>query len=449
MTQTMRIGLAGITVVTLASAAAAQVPEPAQDNDPARADVAPVDGAPPPQPSGEPTRPVGETAEQPRATEVDLAEIEAALAADAAELTPAPAQGGAVPPAQRGALIDLGATLSMAAAWFSADGPGPMGAHDPEATGLHVQALELSLASAIDPYFRFNGTLAVSDHGFELEEGYVSTDGLGHNVIVRAGQFLSRFGRIAGTHPHQWRFVDQTMLVGRIFGGEGPRAPGLEASYLTPLPWFVEATLAVNEASGEEAALSFLADGDFELDHPGRLMWTATVDQFFDLSDNWSLLMGGSYVRGPNGVGDPFKTRIAAIDGFLKYRPISRASYTEFTVQGEYAHRRRWQGGDKLGDQNGYLELGLRFARRLSGAVRQEFGTAELGRDGAAAAAALDRDWNSTRQRTAAVMTFSPTEFSRLRLQLGADYAAWLPDSQISAFLSLEVAAGAHGAHVF
>jgi len=38
--------------------------------------------------------------------------------------------------------------------------------------------------------------------------------------------------------------------LARVFGGEGNRGLGVELSYLTPLPWYVELVASVTGASG-------------------------------------------------------------------------------------------------------------------------------------------------------------------------------------------------------
>ena len=65
---------------------------------------------------------------------------------------------------------------------------------------------------------------------------------LPHSLQARAGQFLTRFGRLNPTHPHTWDLVDQPFALGRVFGSEGNRGAGVELSWLTPLSWYGAAT---------------------------------------------------------------------------------------------------------------------------------------------------------------------------------------------------------------
>ena len=70
----------------------------------------------------------------------------------------------------------------------------------------------------------------------ELEEAFVTTTSLPHDLQVKVGQFLTEFGRINPTHPHTWDFVDAPLVTGRMLGPEGLRSAGVRASWLMPLP---------------------------------------------------------------------------------------------------------------------------------------------------------------------------------------------------------------------
>ena len=114
---------------------------------------------------------------------------------------------------------DISFITDVAAAYFSADDPLMGGGHDPTKTGFNLQQLELYVSGAVDPYFRFDANLVFSQFGVEIEEVYATTLALPWNLQLRAGQFLTRFGRINNSHPHTWNFVDQMLVMGKFFGG--------------------------------------------------------------------------------------------------------------------------------------------------------------------------------------------------------------------------------------
>ena len=383
---------------------------------------------PGPQPQPQPQPP----------TETD-AEIEAALAADAAAETPPPAQ-------PTGALAilspDLSIILDVAGAWFSDQDHLQTGGHDPIRTGFTLQQVELAAGKAVDPYFRFDANLVFTPEGVEVEEAYATTLALPHNLQVRAGEMFTRFGRLNSIHPHAWDFADQPFAIGRVFGPDGYHGPGVEVSYLTPLPWFVEVVASATDAHGEETARSFLGDADVAIETPLDVLATGAVKQFIELGPDLSLLTGVSIASGPNATGPDKRTNIAGGDLFLKWRPISYASDKMVALQSEWFYRRRQVPGTILVDTSGYAYVVAQLAKRWGVGARWELGTPadEAGGDD------LDPMWTDTRQRFSTDVTFRPTEFSRLRLQGSVDRPGWR-DPIWAGFLALEVSAGAHGAH--
>jgi hypothetical protein len=345
--------------------------------------------------------------------------------------------------------LDLSFILDVAGAAFSSKAPLQTGDHDPTHNGFNFQQLEMSVNTAVDPYFHFNGNIVFHPDGVEVEEAYVTTSDLPANLQLRAGQFLTRYGRINSTHPHTWDFVDQPFAVGRVFGGDGNRGLGLEASWLSPLPWYLELVGSVTDASGEGTARSFLGDSDHGVTSPLDFQFTGAIKQFFPLSDDVSLLWGLSAADGPNVLGPNTRTDVYGTDVYLKFRPLSAGSVTLVTLQAELFYRRRQTPDTVLSDFNGYGQVLWRFAQRWAAAGRYEFGSPARDLNGALAPDPLDPEWTANRQRISANITFWPTEFSRLRLQGATDLVGWRDRPETSVFLALEVVMGAHGAHAF
>ncbi|MCB9762151.1 MAG: zinc-regulated TonB-dependent outer membrane receptor [Alphaproteobacteria bacterium] len=382
-------------------------------------------------------------------SEEELAEIEAALSADA------PPEEAAPPPLQLGARAlqsmnpDISFIADVALAAFNTEEPLMSGGHDPQANGFNLQQLELSVGQAVDPYFRFDANIVFAQFGVEIEEVYATTLGLPGRFQVRAGQFLTRFGRQNPTHPHAWDFVDQPFALGRVWGGEGNRGLGVEGSVLLPLPWYVEVVASETMANGEATARSFYGAQDLGVRSPLDLQTTAAVKQFFPFNEDWSLMWGLSWAGGPNASGRGNRSEVYGTDLYLRYKPATVGSWTSVTLTSEWMLRRRQVGGDVLSDVNSYTQLAWRFARRWGVAGRYELGTPAWDLDGALAEDPLDPSWTALRHRGSLNTTFWPTEFSRLRLQGDADLHSGRATPDLAVFLAFEFNVGAHGAHHF
>lgn len=398
-----------------------------------------------PAPAPAPARPQEEKVPD----EAELKDIEAALGADAE----AKAEPAAPPRTGLGAALgslapDVAFTLDIAAAWFSDGEHLQTGGHDPTANGFNLQQLEMAVGKAVDPYFRFDANLAFLADGVEIEEAYATTLALPYGLQARAGQFLTRFGRLNATHLHAWDFVDQPFAIGRVFGGEGNRGLGAEVSYLTPAPFFLELVGSVTNAGGEGTARSFFGASELSVESPLDLQATLAVKEFFELSSDWSLATGQSFATGPNSTGRDNRTDVYGIDVYLKYRPITRGSHTIVALQSEWLWRRRQVPFQLRQDLSGYAYASWRFARRWGTAARYELGRPSRDADGNTGDD-LDPEWTRSRHRATIALTFWPTEFSRLRAQGGVDVPRWLDAPIWSAFLAMEISVGAHGAHKF
>ena len=409
------------------------------------ADAPPAD-APPPSPPA------------PALSPEELAAIERAVGSDqkalaeqqpSAPAATATAPAGGLSSAAQALLPDISFLLDVALAAFSDDEPLQTGGHDPRKTGFAFQQLEMGVSKSVDPYFRFDAFIVFSQFGVEVEEAYATTLALPASLQVRAGQLLTRFGRINPTHPHTWDFVDQPLAIGRVFGGEGNRGLGVELSWLTPLPWYVEVLGSATDAAGESTARSFFGPEDLGVKGPLDFQLTAAIKQFFSLSDDWSLLWGLSAANGPNPTGHDNRTDVYGTDLYLKFRPISRASDTAVALQTEWLYRRRQVPETVEQDLSGYAQASWKFAQRWGTAARYEYGSPTFDLAGDRVASDLDPAWTGHRHRVSANVTFWPTEFSRLRLQGSTDLPGWREQPIWAAFLAAEFSVGAHGAHRF
>jgi hypothetical protein len=392
-------------------------------------------------PASAPAAPVSE-AELRALTEALGADAQAVQAGSAS--APAAASGGTKPaaPAASGNTggLDLALILDVAGAWFSDDEPLQAGGHDPNHTGFTFQQLELSAGANVDPFFRFDTNIVFGLFGVEVEEAYGSTLALPGNLQVRAGQFLTRFGRLNGTHPHAWSFADQPLVNGRYFGSEGSRGLGAELSWLSPLPWYVELVGSATEAAGECCARSFYGGDDLGVDGVGDLLYTTALKQFFPFTGSASLLWGLSAQFGPNASGNGNRTEIYGTDLYLRFRPVDSSERRAFSWQTEVMHRRRQVPHDVLTDLGGYTQVVANWSPDWETGLRAE---RVLPLDGD------DPELAESEAKYAAAVTWHPSHFSRLRLQTSVADRGGGSDLIYGALLALELVTGTHGAHAF
>ena len=365
-----------------------------------------------------------------------------------------------------------------------------LGGHDPTQRGFTVQNVEATFEGKIDPYFRGQSSIIFlldpdGETAVELEEAYLESLSLPANLQLKAGQFFSEFGRLNPTHPHTWDFVDQPLVNGRFFGGDGLRNPGARLSWLAPTPFYSELMLGVQNSHGE-TAFSFRTDHEEE-PYLGRLHDVGRVKSFGDLlfvpryaaswnlSDEQTLLAGASAAFGPNASGASADTQIDGLDLFWKWKPVNHHAGFPFVSWQTEAMLRRYQAasfdwdldqngaldpgevdadndgvpdllpGEHLIDYGFYSQLAYGFRKGWVAGLRGDLVTSRRGDYERAFGRDPDR---ATRWRLAPNLTWYPTEYSKFRLQYNYDDRGG-PGTDHSVWLQFEFLLGAHAAHRF
>jgi len=193
--------------------------------------------------------------------------------------------------------------------------------------------VELSLSSTVDKYFdaKANLIFLIDPEGetvVELEEAFLTTQGLPGGLQVKAGQFFTEFGRQNKQHPHTWAFVDQPVILSRLFGGDGLRSQGARLAWLMPVDWYSELYLGAQNANGETVTSFLFAPdevvGGYTLQersaNKGReLLYSARWLNGLDLSETVNVNVGLSALSGPNSSGTDTDTAIYGADLYLKW----------------------------------------------------------------------------------------------------------------------------------
>lgn len=360
------------------------------------------------------------------------------------------------------------------------------GGHDPNQRGFSLQQAELSLAGAVDPWFTARAYLVAfldaesGETAVELEEAYLTTQQLPADLQLKAGTFLTEFGRINPSHPHAWDWQNQPVIHTRLFGADGMRGPGARLAWLVPTETFAELTFGVQNADGETMT-SFLANDEVYEERPigGRFfteqetrsgadfVYTARFSTAFDLGDTQGLGLGASAAFGPNATGGGADTLIYGVDFAWRWQPEEGGRNAAFVkVQGELLGRAfdavaQTDDADPsdpvalpattLDDYGGYLQGLCGFAPGWAAGVRVEWASGD-GDSYDVATQSFGRagdPYRTDRLRVSPLLAWKPSEFSRIRLQYDYDDSDHLGDEAHSLWLGFEVLVGAHPPHTY
>jgi hypothetical protein len=343
-----------------------------------------------------------------------------------------------------------------------------VGDHDPHVNGFSIPNVELTLDGAVDPYFKGFSNIVYkldknAETGVELEEAYVLTTSLPANLQLKVGQFFLEFGRQNNQHPHAWSFVDQPLVMNRMFGPDGLRSQGLRLSWLLPTSFYTEAMLAVVNATGGTASSFRSLDSpeihggvvnDRLVDRVSDLLFVPRLNTSFDLTETQTIVLGVSGAFGPNNSGPSARTQVYGADAYWKWKPAAaQAGFPFLSLQTEAMFRRydaaqRVSAADPtvtlpnemLKDCGAYAQVLWGIKPRIVAGLRGEFASG--------AAAAFVSELRRNRSRISPNFTWYPTEFSKFRAQynfddrkgIGTDHSLWF---------QFEFLLGAHAAHKF
>jgi hypothetical protein len=309
--------------------------------------------------------------------------------------------------------------------------------------GVALQEVEVGFQSNVDPYFAARVYLTIPNlRGIEVEEAYAMTTALPAGLQLKAGVFRSAAGRQNEQHLHQQDFSLRPLVNQAYLGEDGLRSPGVQLSWLLPLPFFLRLT-------GEILSVAPGGGPTFG----GGLRRSPTllgnVKTFAPFSESWSLFVGATVATGhamPAGSTEDAvlpangpRTLLAGGDLYLKYmRPNRVAGTFALALQAECFWRRTWAAErvQAASDAGFYAQLVARLARRWHVGARFD----QLGLPAS--------DIQAKGARVSGMAMFTPSEFSRVRLQAQREKIDE-GDAIYEALLLLEFSIGAHGAHPF
>jgi len=392
-----------------------------------------------------------------------------------------PASESAMNPAVSVILNGIYSNLSQDPNGFRINGFTPtLGEVGPGVRGLSLGESELAFAANIDHHFR--GTLIASispEDSIGVEEGYIQTLSLSYGFTVKAGRFFSGIGYQNQIHAHAWDFTDAP-LANKVFLGNQLNEDGIQLKWVAPTSFYwdvgVEAGRGRQFPAGPAGGRNKngVSSGNVFTHLGGDLgtgvAWqtgvsylsTSPQDRTFDDPDSTGTTVTNSFSG---------RSRLWVLDGILKWAPNYNPTYTNFKLQGEYFRRKEngdltfnavgdpaavapTQSGGFTSAQSGfYLQGVYQFVPMWRAGYRYDrlnAGTTSNGLVDSGALTAADfpilAKYNPTRQTV--MVDWSPSEFSRVRLQFAQDKSrSDVTDKQV--FLQYIVSLGAHGAHKF
>ncbi len=338
---------------------------------------------------------------------------------------------------------------------------------DSQRRGINLNYGELALQAAVDPYFDLFAVFHLAESSFEIEELYFSTRSMPFDLQIKAGRFLSGFGRLNSQHAHFWDFADMPVVYNVFLGTGGLLENGVQISWLAPFDFYLMIGGEILQGENEYfSADGFTAEGSSTeikgSEKPN--VYTGFVKTSLDTED-FIVLLGISSAFGHtradynvntdvNGYAIDACTGLYGVDLTLKYLIDS---YRYVSLQGEYLYR-NMDGSKYLNDgtisdlekkQGGlYAQLIVkpfllwRFGARYDFLHKNDVYVNEI----------RDTEMPENTDRFSFMIEYNFSEFSRFRLQFNQDRTKYSGDDRRivnEVIFQCNLSIGAHGAHKF
>jgi hypothetical protein len=397
-----------------------------------------------------------------------VAAPEVAIAATTPPPDPAGAGGlRAFNPAISAVLQGAYANFSQDPTKYAIAGFVPSGDIVPAKRGFNVAESELSLSANVDDKIYGNLIFSLSpENTVSVEEAYGLFTAAPYGIAPKFGRFLSGIGYLNDQHQHVWDFYDAPLVYQALLGGQYQNN-GLQVKWIAPTDTFLE--FGAEAGSGE----SFPGNGR---NKNGVGDGAAYVHAGGDIgaSNSWraglSYLQTGARDRSyaqTDGAGNEAqlafsgRSKVGIADFVWKWAPNGNAQERNFKLQGEYFWRRETgdltydsdgalgltQTGSYRSGQSGFYGQGVwQFMPNWRVGARYDWlnpGSVDYGINGAYLAGG-----SFNPQRTAVMLDWTPSEFSRFRVQYQqAKLKPGATDNEI--FVQYILTLGAHGAHKY
>lgn len=343
--------------------------------------------------------------------------------------------------------------------------------HHGSDNGFNLRHLELQVSAEVDPYFKAGAIAAIDLESAELEEAVMETTSLPYGLKIKGGKFFSDFGYINAQHSHSWDFTDQPLIYQLALGPHGLNDKGLQLSWLAPTPFYLMAGAEAFQGDGEAPLFSYIGEEPLPT-HDGPRIGVGWLKIGPNLPGNHGLQFGlfaatGKHQEAHDGNADGEEdhwldgdSSFWGADAVYKYNASQAYGQGDVIVQAEYfrlkkdmeliAHDLAPQlaGNSRVDEQDGYyVQMTYGFLPRWRAGLRWE----QVGLTNQSELPDGSTEEFDSSNRAGAMVDFTPSEFSRIRLQVNqGSYETEEGREEVTEFfVQWMVALGAHGAHAF
>ncbi|HET9869500.1 MAG TPA: hypothetical protein VFR02_03245 [bacterium] len=311
----------------------------------------------------------------------------------------------------------------------------------PGTTGPAFQEAELSVISTVDPTWTLTGNFTFDAESGLAEEAFATTDSV-PNVLLKVGEIRAAFGKHGTLHTHAFPFIQAPIVMANTIGEEGFKDAGIEAAWMTPLPWYCELTLGVYHPTAASADHNL----NFNSASLDNLPWLLHLKDLVDLDDDTTLELGGSAL---SGMGDDgLHHAVYGADLTVRNIPLRQSNQRGWILQGEYLRKVSFADGTyNQGSDGWYASFQYRLAQEWWTGVRAEEAFHVTPDD--LTQGITENPLSGHVQRASANVTWQGSEFSALRLEYSLAKSADSQQTDNRVMLQFNYVIGFHPPHAY
>ncbi|MFI5310674.1 MAG: hypothetical protein ACHQQ3_05545 [Gemmatimonadales bacterium] len=241
-----------------------------------------------------------------------------------------------------------------------------------------VREVELAVQAVVDPFFRGDVFLGISDvEKISIEQAFLTTTALPNGLQVQMGRFLMPVGKQNTTHRHDLHTVEYPWVIQKFLSDDGLKGTGVTLSKIfSPFGFYQELIVSAIDRFGDPVE-GLKADEAVNKSLDG-LGFSARFRNYVDISQNANFELSASAITGKReratGVtsisgADTSNARLGrqsllGADLTFRWKPLQQGLYKSFLLQAEVMHQvseRLAAPPGSLGAGGGYLPMSRDF----------------------------------------------------------------------------------------
>lgn len=255
---------------------------------------------------------------------------------------------------------------------------------------LEVREVEAAFQGYLYPEVRADLILALHKDGSKYEaeicEAKASFLRIREGLSAELGKIHVNFGKLNRLHTHHRPMIDQPPVLTNFFGDHGLIGQGGAASYLFPLPFYLQAEAAFWQAPGHKheatgrATVTDTSGNDVEVPvyeestefSLADRVYTGRLKASFAPTEKSELELGTSLASGHGAHFDEHEDQARVYGADLTFK-IWPSSYARWTFQNEYMHLTRKVPAGRLQRDGLYSFLNYRWNKYWDTGARFDY----------------------------------------------------------------------------